>query len=204
MEGAGRERQRIMRGGAQSDPAGGARPPAMVKVWDPFVRVFHWSLVTLFTIAFLTGDEIEWLHLAAGYGVAGLVALRIVWGFVGPQNARFSQFVKGPRAAAGFLLQSIRLKAPRHLGHNPAGGLMILALLAMLVGLSVTGILMTTDAFWGSKVLEEVHEVLANVTLGLVALHVLGVVITSVEHGENLCKAMVTGRKRAPMQPPGS
>lgn len=180
--------------------AGGTAPPASVKVWDPFVRIFHWSLVVLFAVAFLTGDEIEWLHLGAGYAIAALVALRIVWGFVGSRYARFSNFVRGPAAVLAFLKQSIRLEAPRHLGHNPAGGAMILALLAMLIGLSVTGILLTTDAFWGSKSLEEVHEVMAYVTLGLVGLHVLGVILAGIEHGENLVRAMITGRKR-PLQP---
>lgn len=178
--------------------AGGLKPPATVKVWDPFVRIFHWSLVALFVVAFLTGDEIEWLHLTAGYAIAALVTLRIVWGFVGPRHARFSDFVKGPRAILAYLGKAIRLEAPRTLGHNPAGGAMIVALLLMLVGLSVTGILMTTDAYWGSKTLEEVHEALAYATLGLVALHVIGVVLASVEHGENLVKSMLTGWKRAP------
>lgn len=181
----------------QSETAGGLAPPATVKVWDPFVRIFHWSLVALFAIAFVTGDEIEWLHLVAGYLIAGLVALRIVWGFIGPRHARFADFVKGPRAVATFLKQSARLEAPRRLGHNPAGGMMIVALIAALIGLSVTGILMTTDAFWGSKAMEHIHEFLANGTLVLIALHVLGVIVASFEHGENLVMAMITGRKRA-------
>src|SRR3990170_1622410 len=184
--------------------ASGAAPRAWIKVWDPFIRFFHWSLVVLFTVAFLTGDEIEWLHLAAGYAIAALVATRIVWGFIGPRYARFSDFVKGPRAALMFLKQSVRLEAPRHLGHNPAGGAMVIALLAMLVALSVTGHLMTTDAFWGSKLMEEVHEALANITLGLVGLHILGVVLASLEHGENLVKAMFTGLKEPLEAQPGA
>jgi len=177
--------------------AGGATPPATIKVWDPFVRIFHWSLVALFTIAFLTGDEIEWLHLWAGYAIAALIAMRVVWGFIGSRHARFSDFVKGPRLVLGFLKQSMHLEAPRYIGHNPAGGVMVIALLVMLAGLSVTGFALTTDAFWGSKAMEAIHEVLANVTLGLVGLHIFGVVFASVEHGENLVKAMFTGRKRA-------
>ena len=177
---------------------GGSNPlPATVKVWDLFVRVFHWSLVTFFAIAFLTGDEVEWLHIWAGYAVAALVAMRILWGFVGSRNARFASFVKGPRAVVTFLKQSMHLEAPRYLGHNPAGGAMVVALLVVLSALCGTGIVMTTDAYWGSKALEEVHEALANIMLALIALHVLGVIVASVEHGENLVKSMVTGQKRS-------
>lgn len=176
--------------------AGGAMPPATVKVWDPFVRVFHWSLVTLFVIAFVTGDELEQVHLAAGYAIAGLLALRIVWGFVGPRHARFTDFVRSPREALDYARDAILLRARRTIGHNPAGGLMIIALIVMLAGTCVTGYLMTTDAYWGSKTMEEVHELLANATIGLIALHLLGVLVASFEHRENLVKAMITGRKR--------
>ena len=181
-----------------ADGTGGAKPPATVRVWDPFVRIFHWSLVVLFAIAFLTGDEIEWLHLRSGFAIAALVALRILWGFIGPRHARFANFVKSPSVIWSYLRKAVRLDAPRTLGHNPAGGAMIVALLTMITGLCVTGTLMTTDMFWGSKALEEIHEVLAYATLALVALHVIGVILASCEYGENLVKSMVTGRKRVP------
>jgi cytochrome b len=180
----------------QSAAADGISPPATVKVWDPLIRIFHWSLVALFAIAFPTGDEVERLHLWAGYAIAALVALRLVWGFIGPLHARFADFVKGPRAVATFLKQSARLEAPRHMGHNTAGGIMIIALLAALVGLTVTGLLMTTDTYWGSEVMEKIHEAIANATLVLIALHVIGVIVASIEHGENLVMSMLTGRKR--------
>lgn len=177
--------------------AGGATPPATVKVWDLFVRLFHWSLATLFVVAYATGDEIEKIHIAAGYTIAALLALRIMWGFVGPRHARFANFVRRPREVLAYLRDVALFRAPRYIGHNPAGGAMILALLAMLAGTCATGFMMTTDAFWGAKWIEDVHEVLANLTVGLIALHVLGVLAASFEHGENLVKAMVTGRKRA-------
>ncbi len=187
--------------------AGGAMPPASlqaaappaptVRVWDPFVRIFHWSLVVLFLVAFATGDEMERLHLAAGYAIAGLVLLRLIWGFVGSRHARFSDFVRTPREVSRYVRAAVRMREPRYLGHNPAGGVMILALLAMLVGISATGFMMTTDAFWGAQWVEDLHEALVYVTLGLVGLHVAGVILTSIEHGENLVKAMITGRKRA-------
>lgn len=177
--------------------SGDATPPTTVRVWDRFVRVLHWSLVALFAVAFLTGDEIEWLHLAAGYTIATLVAMRVIWGFIGSHSARFASFVRGPQAVLIFLKQSLHLQAPRYIGHNPAGGAMIIVLLIVLAGLCATGFAMTTDTYWGSKTLEEVHETLANVMLMLIVLHILGVIVASIEHGENLVKAMITGRKRA-------
>jgi cytochrome b len=178
--------------------AGGATPSASVKVWDSFVRLFHWSLATLFVIAYVTGDEIQKVHIAAGYAIAGLLALRIVWGFIGPRHARFVDFVKSPREAFNYLRDMLIFRARRYIGHNPAGGLMVIALIVMLAGTSVSGYLMTTDAYWGSKALEGIHEALANATMALVALHVLGVLLASFEHRENLVKAMVSGRKRSP------
>jgi cytochrome b len=187
--------------------AGGAMPPATatgaqggtptIRVWDPFVRVFHWSLVMLFAVAFVTGDEIERLHIAAGYAIAVLVALRVAWGFIGPRHARFSDFVRSPAETLGYARKTVRGQAPRHIGHNPAGGLMVVVLLAMLTFISATGFMMTTDAFWGAEWVEDLHEGLVNATLGLIALHVGGVLVSSWQHGENLVKAMITGRKRA-------
>lgn len=172
-------------------------PPAMVKIWDPFVRIFHWSLVTCFVVAYATGEEIERAHVAAGYAIAGLLAARILWGFVGPRHARFSNFVRPPREVLAYVRDVAMLRAPRDIGHNPAGGAMIVALLVALAGTCATGYMMTTDAYWGSKMLEHVHEFLANSTVGLVVAHVLGVLIASFEHGENLVTSMISGRKRA-------
>jgi cytochrome b len=137
---------------------GGTWPPATVKVWDLFVRVFHWPLVALFVIACATGDEVERVHVAAG-----------AWGILGPRCARFSSFVRTPGEACAYLRDAVLLKAPRYLVRNPVGGAMILALLAILVGTCITGYMMTTDAFWGAKWLEHTHEVLANLTLVLIA-----------------------------------
>ena len=176
--------------------AGGATPPATVKVWDPFVRAFHWSLVLLFVLTYTTGDELERVHIAAGYAIAGLLVLRILWGFIGPRHARFSDFVRSPREVLAYLRQVATLRAPRHLGHNPAGGAMILALIAALAATAGTGMMMTTDAFWGAEWVEDVHKAFANLTVTLIVLHVIGVLVASFEHGENLVKAMITGRKR--------
>jgi cytochrome b len=176
---------------------GGAMPPAPIKVRDPFVRIFHWSLVACFVVAYATGDEIERVHVAAGYVIAGLLAARIVWGFVGPPHARFSSFVRPPREVLAYVRDVVMLRAPRYIGHNPAGGAMIIALLIALAGTCATGYMMTTDAFWGSKLIEHVHEFLANLTVGLVVAHVIGVLIMSFEHRENLVASMISGHKRA-------
>lgn len=191
--------------GAGGDAPPGSSGPAAaaptVKVWDPLVRVFHWSLVIAFVVAWATGDELQRVHEIAGYTIAGLVAFRIVWGLVGSTHARFTDFVRSPAAVARYLLNTARLRARRYLGHNPAGGAMILALLVMLAVICTTGFLMTTDAFWGVEWVEETHEVAVNLTLVLIGLHLAGVAVASIEHRENLVRAMITGRKRADTEP---
>ena len=180
--------------------ASGSTPPATVKVWDLFVRVFHWSLVLLFAIAYLTGDEVQRVHIVAGYAIAGLLILRIMWGFIGPRHARFDDFVHTPRAAFAHLRDVLFLRARRYIGHNPAGGLMIVAILVMLAATCISGYMMTTDAYWGSKAMEEIHGALANATVILIVLHILGVLVSSFEHRENLVKAMISGRKRSRLE----
>jgi cytochrome b len=170
--------------------------PATVRVWDPLVRIFHWSLVVLFALAFVTGDEWRDAHITAGYLVAGLVAFRVVWGVVGPQHARFASFIRGPATTFAYLRDALALRAPRYLGHNPAGAAMIVALLAAIVLIAATGYMMTTDTFWGVEWVEDLHESMVYVTLGLIALHVGGVVLASIEHRENLVRSMFTGLKR--------
>lgn len=178
--------------------AAGADAGATVKVWDPFVRVFHWSLVVLFGLAFLTSEVSEKAHIWIGYAILALVGLRIVWGFIGSRHARFSDFVYRPSTVLAYVRDAVRLRARRHLGHNPAGGAMVVALIAALLAVSGTGIMMTLDRFWGVKWIEEVHEAAAFATLALVGLHVAGVIFSSLEHRENLVRSMLTGRKRSP------
>lgn len=176
--------------------AGRAHAPQMVRVWDPFVRIFHWSLVALFGFAYATGDVWDDLHEAAGYAIGALVLARIVWGFVGPAHARFRDFIYGPSTILRFLRDSLALGARRYLGHNPAGGAMVVALLAMIVIICLTGVMMGLDAFWGEEWVEDVHVLGVWGTLGLIVLHLLGVVLASIEHSENLVRAMFTGLKR--------
>ncbi|WP_136066672.1 cytochrome b/b6 domain-containing protein [Modicisalibacter radicis] len=171
---------------------------APVRIWDPLVRLFHWSLVIAFTIAWLTGDDGQQRHEWAGYVVAALVAMRLVWGLMGPRYARFGQFVRSPRMIARYLSQMMKRDEPRYLGHNPAGGAMIVILLGALSGTALTGWMYTTDAFWGIEWVEETHELLANSLLFLIGLHVAGVLVSSWMHRENLIRAMWTGKKRGP------
>lgn len=181
-----------------------------VKVWDPFVRIFHWSLVLAFTIAWLSGDELKILHNNAGYVVLGLVLLRIAWGFIGTRHARFQDFVYPSAEVKGFLLDTLKQRARRYLGHNPVGGAMIMLMLLSLIITTVTGIacygiedgagllaMLAGIPGWGEEMLEEVHEFFANLMVLLVIVHVIGVIVEGRLNRENLVTAMLTGRKRA-------
>lgn len=170
-----------------------------IGVWDAFVRVFHWCLVIGFFTAWLfRDDDYETIHRVAGYAAAALIAARVVWGIAGTGYARFAQFVRAPSTVFHYLADVATGREVRYLGHNPAGGAMVVALLAIVGAICLSGWLMTTDAFWGSALMEKVHETLTHVALGLIALHVGGVVLASVRHRESLIRAMITGRKRAP------
>ena len=169
-----------------------------VRVWDPLVRIFHWSLVASFAVAWISADAWDGLHIWAGYAAAGLIAFRLVWGLLGPRYARFGQFLRSPAAVAAYLKDLVSGRERRYLGHNPAGGAMILALMLGLAALCLTGWMYTLDMFWGEEWVEEVHEALANLLLLLVVLHLAGVVLAGLKHQENLVRAMITGRKRAP------
>jgi cytochrome b len=177
--------------------AGRPSRPAEARVWDPLVRIFHWSLAITFTIAWLTGDEARRVHEIAGYMIVGLVAFRVVWGVVGTTHARFSDFIYRPSIVIGYLIDTIRVRAKRYVGHNPAGGAMVIALLTMLAATCATGVMMTTDAYWGVEWVEDAHKAAANLMLVLVMLHLAGVLAASVEHRENLVRSMITGRKRS-------
>lgn len=168
-----------------------------VRVWDLPVRLFHWSLVAVFAGAWATSEDFDSLHHFLGYTALGLVAFRILWGFVGSRHARFSDFVPGPAGLKAYLGQMLARREPRYLGHNPAGAAMILFLLTMVLGIGGTGWLMTTDWGWGSDTLEELHEGLVNFTTAAVAVHVLGAIYASLRHRENLIRSMLSGYKRA-------
>ncbi|MEN8166942.1 MAG: cytochrome b/b6 domain-containing protein [Pseudomonadota bacterium] len=181
-----------------------------IKVWDPLIRLFHWTLVTAFAVTWLTEDEFLDLHVYAGYTIMLLLAIRLLWGFIGTRHARFADFVRPPREAITYLKQLLAVRAKRYLGHNPAGGLMIIALLISLLlscisGLAIYGVEgfgplaepFSNYGIWDDHLLEEVHEFFANLTLALVVVHLFGVVLGSLMHRENLVRAMFNGRKPA-------
>ena len=172
-----------------------ADEPQTLRVWDFGVRLFHWSLVFAVTSAWVLAEERQ-IHRWLGYAVGALIAFRLVWGLVGTRHARFSDFVPGPVRLVRYLGDLLRGREARYLGHNPAGGAMILALLAVLSALVVTGYMMGMDRYFGAEWVEELHEVAANGLLLLIGLHLGGVVLASLRHKENLVKAMITGDKR--------
>ncbi len=174
--------------------AGGDKPPATVKVWDRFVRLFHWSLVAVMAYEFIFEAGTA-AHIYLGYAVLALIAARLIWGLVGSPYARFSEFAKSPMATVRYLFDILKGHPKRYLGHNPAGAAMVLALLMMVTVTAATGYAMTTNALWGEEWIEELHKVSANITLFLIFAHVAGVALASWQHRENLVKAMVTGEK---------
>jgi cytochrome b len=121
-------------------------PQDSVRVWDPLVRIGHWSLVAAFLVAYFTAEELEDVHVAAGYWVGAYVVVRVVWGFVGPGHARFSDFVRGPGAVFSYLRDLLARRPAHYLGHNPAGGAMIVALLLGLAATTLTGLMVQADA----------------------------------------------------------
>jgi cytochrome b len=208
-----------------------------IKVWDIAIRVFHWTLLGCYVIAFISSENIMKVHVIFGYIVLFLVLFRILYGFVGTKYARFSNFLY-PSAQIVDYLKGLLIGRPKHyIGHNPAGGFMIVILLLSLLSLTLTGlkaygvkghgplakheISFMTNAFADSddkenhdehdsrkrrskknnrtekdEFWEEVHETIAYFTLFLVSIHIMGVLVSSLVHRENLIKAMITGRKR--------
>lgn len=167
-----------------------------VRIWDPIVRISHWLVAAcvLANLAVLESGSAP--HRWAGYIACGTVALRTLWGFLGTEHARFTTWFPIPSRLLPYLALLVRGKAPRMLGHNPAGALMMLALWCLVLALGTTGYLLGTDAYFGEEWLEELHEGIANALIVAVSLHILAALIESWRHRENLPLAMLTGRKR--------
>lgn len=169
------------------------QPSDRIRVWDPCIRIFHWSLAASFLLNYVVLEEGENLHEWVGYYALALIAIRIVWGFIGPQNARFSDFWPTPARVKAHMREYLQGKSPSPDRHNPVGGLMILALLASMLATGVTGWLSTTDIFWGEESIEELHEGAANLVTGLVCLHITAIVWFSHKGPHNLARIMWTG-----------
>jgi cytochrome b len=160
-----------------------------IEVWDLFVRVFHWSLVAAFAIAWTSAEYWPSLHEQTGYFIATLIVLRIVWGFIGPRYARFNQFIRPLADVREYLAALAQARPTAHIGHNPAAGWMVIMLLSVLA--------LTVFSGWaiGSGHWEDAHEVAAGTLLALIFVHVAGVVLSSYVHKENLVAAMLNGHK---------
>lgn len=204
-----------------------------VKVWDPFVRIFHWSLVIAVIAQLITGEESSNIHVKIGYFIIALLAARIVWGFVGSKYARFVDFVYPPGEIWGYLTGLFKKNPKHYTGHNPAGGAMVIILLFFLLLTALAGLktygamgkgqlarispLMVSNVYADEERHEEydfqeyskhsetkrnrgfwkeIHESLVGVIITLAVLHILGVIISSYVHKENLIWAMVTGQKK--------
>ncbi|HJV53010.1 MAG TPA: cytochrome b/b6 domain-containing protein [Noviherbaspirillum sp.] len=172
------------------------QPQRQVLVWDVPVRVFHWLMVLCFAGAYLTSESerLRLLHVTLGYTMAGLVVFRLLWGLVGTRYARFTNFVRGPAAAAGYVKSMLHGRPQHYTGHNPAGAIAIVALLALALFVTTSG-WATYNEIAGDW-LEEVHEAAAATMLAIVGVHVAGVVVGSLMHRENLVRAMFSGRKQ--------
>ena len=178
-----------------------------VYVWDLFVRIFHWSIVLLVLTQFITKDDFLTIHSYSGYMIITLLTLRIVWGFIGTHYARFSNFIATPSAAITYLKEELAGDARRYIGHNPAGAIMVFALIITLLLTGFTGMATiatngegplagTFIASFSEDVMGELHEILTGILLALIIFHVLGVIFSSLAEEENLISAMITGKKK--------
>lgn len=166
-----------------------------VTVWDRFIRIFHWSLAACVLTNFFVIDDGEPLHRWVGYTACALVLARVVWGFIGPRHARFSDFFPTPARILRHLADLFSGATDHHDGHNPVGALVMLTMLAVVLSLGLTGFLQTTDAFWGAEWLQELHEMLASTLIVFAGIHAAAAVVMSHLERTNLIAAMITGVK---------
>jgi cytochrome b len=168
---------------------------AKVLIWDLPTRLFHWSLAVCFAGAWLTSDSErqQLLHLLFGYSLFGLICFRILWGFIGSRYARFGSFLNGPGATLRYLGSMAKLRPEHHAGHNPAGAVAVWLLLGLGLSVAITGWKIVAGG--AAEALEDIHETLATTMLVVVGMHIVGAIVSSVLHRENLPRAMVTGYK---------
>ena len=167
-----------------------------IRVWDAPTRVFHWLLVLSFAGAYLTSESERWslVHITLGYTLGGLIAFRLIWGFVGTRYARFTSFVKGPSEVLQYAKSMATLKPKHFVGHNPLGAVAIVLLIVSGIAIVVTGYAVFNEI--GGEWVAELHEIASHIMLILVGIHIVGVIAASWLHKENLARAMVNGFKQ--------
>lgn len=170
-----------------------------IPVWDPLVRLIHWSLVATILLNGFVTDPSRKLHEYVGYAALALVILRLVWGLVGPRHARFTAFPPNPVAALRHIRDTLRARTVLHLSHNPLGALMVYNIWATVLVLCATGIMMGTVRFFGVEWVQEAHEAAFDWLMISVVLHLVGVVAETWLSGVPLVRAMIDGHKRVPM-----
>lgn len=170
----------------------------MIQVWDLFIRIYHWSLVTIVVSNLWLNEEGDPWHNWLGYTACALILLRFFWGFIGGPYVRWSAFFPTWTRLKEFIPLLIKRRDPRILTHNPLAAVAMISMLTLVIGLGISGYLLEeTDRFFGDEFMEEVHEVFANLLMVLMGIHVLGVLHGSFHHKENLIKAMFTGKKKS-------
>jgi cytochrome b len=184
--------------------------PRTVLVWDIFIRVFHWLIVALVAAAYATW-RLNWmvLHGWVGDAVLTLLLFRLMWGFLGSETARFSHFLTSPRMVVQHLKHAFRREPDNQVGHNPAGGWMVLLLLALLLVETLTGLYVANDIAdegpltemvppWAANAIASSHAILWDALLAAIVLHVLVIAGFAVIKGQNLLRPMITGAKVLP------
>ena len=192
------------------DAGRGGGETERVKLWDPGIRIFHWALAVAFATSYLLGEfgpAIMTWHFWSGYVICGLLVFRLVWGVAGPRPARFASFVKGPRAVAAYARDLFRREPTRYPGHNPLGGLSVIAMLVLLAAQVATGLISDPEDYinvgplagWvdieTSRTANAWHARISTALLALVVLHVAVIVFYRLWKGENLVRPMITGWK---------
>jgi cytochrome b len=190
--------------------------PREVKVWDAPTRVFHWLLVAMVGVAWLSSEEEGFaflVHTWAGYTILAALIFRLAWGFIGGAYARFSSFLRSPATTLSYVRQFVALKPPHFIGHNPLGGWMVVALVAVLALIVMSGLFAKGEeglaGVWAGSAIGlsahdwyEVHELMFNLLLALIGLHIVGVIVDQLLSRDNLIRAMITGNKRVSAQEP--
>ncbi len=168
-----------------------------ILVWDAPTRTFHWLQALSFLGAYLTSDSEKYrdFHVALGYILFGLIAFRLVWGFAGTRYAKFSSFFFKPSQIIAYLMSLFKGRAEHFVGHNPVGSVAIWLLLGLGITLGVTGVMLLQDDV--ADIVEKIHDFATDAMLVVIAVHLIGVFLSSVLHKENLVRAMITGAKPA-------